>query len=223
MLKGLIFDFDGLILDTETPAYHAWVKIYSQFGCTLPLNLWKSSIGTNDQYFDPLTYLHSISHEVINDKEIVGVYKEIVEELVLKEQILPGIFGLLKAAQKRRYKLAVASSSPIAWVKKYCILFGINDFINCYATKEDVIHTKPEPDLYIMALKKLGLDPNSVIALEDSPSGVQAAKKACIFTIAIPSSLTQQLDFSAADMVVTSALSIKLEQLSKLFNKFNAF
>jgi putative hydrolase of the HAD superfamily len=217
MLKGLIFDFDGLILDTETPAYHAWVKIYSQFGCTLPLNLWKSSIGTNDQYFDPLSYLHSISHAVINDKEIVDFYRKVVEELVLKEQLLPGIFELIKDAQKKRLKLAIASSSPISWVKKYSIHLGIHEYINCYATKEDVKHTKPKPDLYLIALKKLGLDSKSVVALEDSPFGVQAAKKACIFTIAIPSNLTQHLDFSAADMVVPSALTINLEQLSILY------
>jgi HAD superfamily hydrolase (TIGR01509 family) len=218
MLKGLIFDFDGLILDTETPAYQAWKKIYSQYGCTLPLNLWKSSIGTNDQYFDPLFYLHSISREVINDKKIVDVYRKLVEELVLKKQVLPGIFDLMKAAQKKQLKLAIASSSPINWVKKYTLLFGIHNFIDTYATKEDVKHTKPEPDLYIITLVKLGLDPKSVIALEDSSFGVMAAKKACIFTIAIPSNLTQHLDFSAADMVVPSALSINLEQLSKLFS-----
>ncbi len=217
MLKGLIFDFDGLILDTETPAYQAWKKIYSQYGCTLPLNLWKSSIGTNDQYFDPLIYLHSISHSVINDKEIVDVYRKVVEGLVLKKQILPGIFELIKAAQKRQLKLAIASSSPINWVKKYTILFGIHDFIDCYATQEDVKHTKPEPDLYLIALKKLALDSKDVVALEDSPYGVESAKKACIFTIAIPSHLTQHLDFSAADLVVTSALLINLEQLSKMF------
>ncbi len=79
--------------------------------------------------------------------------------------------------------------------------------------------TKPEPDLYMLALRKLGLDQKYVVAIENSPIGVEAAKKACLFTIAIPSKLTEHLDFSAADMVVPSALTLNLEQLSKLFNQ----
>jgi putative hydrolase of the HAD superfamily len=218
MLKGFIFDFDGLILDTETPAFHAWQKIFAKYGCKLPLNIWISYIGAAEQYFDPLIYLHSISSCVVNDAEIVDDYNKSVEELVLKEQLLPGIFELIKNVKSKRYKLAIASSSPINWVKKYSTHFGIHDFIDCYVTREDVNHTKPDPDLYLLALKKLNLDPNSVIALEDSPYGVEAAKKACIFTIAIPSNLTQHLDFSAADMVIPSALAINIEQLCKTVN-----
>ncbi len=106
MLKGLIFDFDGLILDTETPAYQTWQNIFARYECSLPLNLWQSSIGTAELYFDPLVYLHSISRSAINDMEIVDVYNKLVEELIQKEKILPGIFELIKAARKKHIKFS---------------------------------------------------------------------------------------------------------------------
>jgi putative hydrolase of the HAD superfamily len=165
MLKGLIFDFDGLILDTETPIFKAWQKVYGHYGCDLPFDLWISTVGSSEMYFDPVHYLHSISHFHINSAEIMQIYSQYETELIDKEKMLPGIMDLITIAYKNGYKLAIASSSPITWVMGYSVKLGIDKFFNCFATKDEVEFSKHHPDLYLLALKKLELDHTEVVAL----------------------------------------------------------
>lgn len=214
MLKGLIFDFDGLILDTETPIFEAWQKVYNDFGCDLPLDLWISTVGSSEVYFDPVKYLHSISHNNIDDTEVMQLYSHYENDLIAKKKILPGILDLLTYTYNKGYKLAIASSSPITWVLDLSKKLGIAGYFSCFATKDEVKFTKPHPDLYLLALKKLNLDHKEVIALEDSLHGIHAARQAGIFTIAIPANLTQNLDFTAADMTISDATAINLMDIN---------
>jgi HAD superfamily hydrolase (TIGR01509 family) len=214
MLKGLIFDFDGLIIDTETPIFKAWQNVYCHYGCELPFDLWITTIGSSEVYFDPVQYLHSISHFHINDTEVRQIYSEYETELMTKEKMLPGIMDLIKTAYNSGFKLAIASSSPINWVMGYSIKLGIEKYFHCFATKDEVEFTKPHPNLYLLALNKMNLSHTEVIALEDSIHGIQAARKAGIFSIAIPANLTLKLDFSIADLIISNASDINLMELN---------
>lgn len=215
MLKGLIFDFDGLILDTETPIYKAWTKVYDFYDCILPFDRWMSTVGSSETYFDPIQYLHSISQVKINDIEVMKLYSQYESDLIKVEKIMPGIMELLVNANDKGLKLAIASSSPISWVKKYAIHLGIEKYFTIFATKDEVKLTKPHPDLYQLALKKIGFDHTEVVALEDSLHGILAAKTAGIYSIAIPANLTKDLDFSNADMIVPNASAINLDVVNE--------
>lgn len=215
MLKGLIFDFDGLILDTETPIFEAWQKVYRQYGCDLPFDLWISTVGTSEAYFEPVQYLHSISQATINDAELKRFYSQFENDLIAREEILPGIKDLIIDAYNKGLKLAIASSSPLSWVLNYSKKLGIDHYFSCFATKDEVKFTKPHPDLYRLALNKLNLDHKEVVALEDSLHGIHAARQAGIFTIAIPANLTLNLDFSVADITVPNASAISLDDINE--------
>jgi putative hydrolase of the HAD superfamily len=214
MLKGLIFDFDGLILDTETPIYKAWQKVYGFYGCSLPFDLWISTIGSSELYFDPVQYLHSKSHFKVDVSDVLRFYSQYEEEFIAQEKIMPGVMDLITTAYNTGYKLAIASSSSISWVMGYSVKLGIDKYFNYFATKDEVKLTKPHPDLYLLALEKLNLAHTEVVALEDSANGIQAAAQARIFTIAIPANMTKSLDFSTADMIISNASDINLMELN---------
>lgn len=221
MLKGIIFDFDGLILDTETPIFNAWQKVYSSFGIDLPFDLWITTIGSSEVYFDPIKYLRSITNISIDDSEVLQIYSQYETEMIANEVILPGILELILCAHKNGIKLAIASSSPITWVRNHAKKLGIEKYFSSFSTKDEVKITKPHPALYLLALQKMNLTNTEVVALEDSLHGIQAARDAGIFTIAIPANMTINLDFSTADMVVPTASSIDLDDVNeKLVKKW---
>ncbi len=213
MLKGLIFDFDGLILDTETPIYHAWQRVYESYKVELPFNMWVSYIGTSEHYFEPITYLRSQCGHQIMDHDVLDKYQSGFEELILEQKIMPGIIELIQSAENFGLKIAIASSSPISWVTRFTKSLGIHNYFDCFATRDEVKRTKPHPDLYLLALSKLGINAREAAAFEDSLHGMTAANSANIFSIAVPANLTKHQDFSAASLIIKSAAEIDLNQL----------
>lgn len=117
MLKGIIFDFDGLILDTETPIYRAWQEVYDRYQCEFPKERLISSIGSTEKLFDPMYYLESICNVGINTTDINLHIDRRITELVAIQPMMPGIRKLIMDANAMGIKLAIASSSPLSWVK----------------------------------------------------------------------------------------------------------
>lgn len=213
-MKALIFDFDGLILDTETPDYHSWQKVYQAYGLELPLDLWLTFVGgTSETTFEPHDYLEKKLNSKV-DREQIWVsrrksYLKHLEDL----PVMPGVKQLLDAARLRGLKLAVASSSPENWVSGHLTRLELSDYFDAIVTADDVDETKPNPALFLLAAKKLGVQPNEVIVLEDSPNGVNGAKRAQMFVVAVPNSITAGADLSAADLLLSSLEEITLDEL----------
>ena len=217
MLKGIIFDFDGLILDTETPIYQAWQEVYDEYQCELPLDKLISNIGSTEIIFDPMEYLLKKTRMELDISEINQKVDIRLSSILINQPIMPGVLDLINRAYTSGLLLAIASSSPLNWVSSHLINLDIEKYFNCFATKEEVQTTKPSPELYLLALKKLKLNADEVIAIEDSVPGIVAAKSAKIFSIAIPANLTKGLDFSLADLIVDSAGDIDLKSLKYRF------
>ena len=217
MLKGIIFDFDGLILDTETPIYQAWQEIYDQYQCELPLERLISNIGSTEIIFDPLDYLLNTTRMELSISDLNRKIDIRLASLLINQPIMPGVLDLINSAYSSKLLLAIASSSPLNWVSSHLNNLGIAEYFSCYATKDEVQTTKPSPELYLLALKKMKLNADEVIAIEDSVLGIEAAKSANLFSIAIPANLTKGLDFSLADLIVDSAAEIDLKSLASRF------
>jgi len=213
MTRALIFDFDGLILDTESSDYHSWRDTYLDYGVELPLPLWQSAIGTVD-LFNPYEYLEAQVGRPLDRADLHRRRKERDNALLAQLEVLPGVLALIAGARERGMKLAVASSADHKWVDFHLQRLGLwseFDSVNC---RDDVDNRpKPDPAVYRLALQRLGLAADEAVALEDSPNGVAAARGAGIFTVAVPNQMTRSLDFRQANMVVGSLAEVTFPTL----------
>lgn len=212
MIRAIVFDFDGLILDTEEPVYRSWLEVYEAHGETLPFERWVEIVGSTTLNFHPQSHLEERLGRPL-PKDVLDRRVGRRTELVLAQEVLPGVVQLAQEARAAGIKLGVASSSSAEWVRGHLQRLGILEQFDCLRCRDDVVHVKPEPDLYLAVLECLGVSAPEAIAIEDSPNGIAAAKRAGMRCVAIPNSITQQLDFSEADVVLSSLALVTLTQL----------
>jgi HAD superfamily hydrolase (TIGR01509 family) len=212
VIRAVIFDFDGLILDTEEPVYRSWLEVYEAHGEELPFERWVQIVGSTTTGFHPQHHLEerlgrSLPKEVLDRR--IGRRTE----MVLAQKLLPGVVEHLEAAKSMGLKLGVASSSTRDWVRGHLARLGILDRFDCLRCRDDVASAKPDPDLYIAVLECLGVLASEAIAVEDSPNGVMAAKRAGLRCVAIPNSITARLDLGQADVLLGSLADVTLAEL----------
>jgi HAD superfamily hydrolase (TIGR01509 family) len=212
-VRGLLFDFDGLIIDTETPSMASWQEVYREHGHELPLDQWMTLVGTIGAPFDPYTHLEELAGPL--DRETV-LQRRRDHELSLTdvEDLRPGILEYLEDARALGLKTAIVSSSTQDWINRHLArLERAEHFEAIVAADHDVSRAKPAPTLYLEALDRLALGPEEAIAFEDSPNGIKAAKAAGIFCVAIPNGVTAALGFGEADLVLDSLADLPLRAL----------
>jgi HAD superfamily hydrolase (TIGR01509 family) len=216
-VRALVFDFDGLILETEEPILLAWREIYEELGIELPLDLWLQTIGTSDHWFDPYSHLVSQSGRADLDEEaLVLRRRRRHDEILAGRAVLPGVVQYLDDARGLGLRLAVASSSTRNWVEGHLARLGLLPSFDAVRCRDDVTRTKPDPELYLLAATALGSSPARTLAIEDSPNGISAAKAAGMWCLAVPSILTQTLDTSQADWRAASLAALPLAKLLEL-------
>jgi HAD superfamily hydrolase (TIGR01509 family) len=216
MKKALIFDFDGLILDTETPEFHVWQDIYREHGYELPAEKWASIVGGSGlSDFDAAKNLSLLTEGRLDSASLSDRFHLQSGELIHTLGPLPGVVDYLKEAKRLKLKLAIASSSTRAWVEPHARRIGVYHFFDHVVTREDVGpgRTKPNPDLFLTALDRLGVPKESAIVFEDSPNGVKAARQAGIFVVAVPNELTSMLSLDHADLILSSLSDMPLPVL----------
>ena len=216
MLKALIFDFDGLILDTETPDYITWKNIFSEAGFELPISEWGSIIGgCGISSFDPAEHLSRLSQGRLDSDSLRLRQRSECHSAIAGESVLPGVLEMIHAAKEANLKLAIASSSPHSWVDTHAKRLGIFDHFDAVICADDVGvgRTKPNPDLFLLALDQLEVKKDAAVVFEDSPNGVKAAKQAGIFVIAVPNPVTSLLVIEDANLILSSLSELPLSEL----------
>jgi beta-phosphoglucomutase-like phosphatase (HAD superfamily) len=216
---ALIYDFDGLILDTETCTYDAVRSAFAEHGQELDVTAWQAILGTADHPHWTEMLAERLGRPV--DREGLTARREQQRMTVLLT--LPpcaGVEDLLDAAMAAGVPNAVGSSSAAPWVVGHLDRLGLRDRFAVVATSDDVggdpRRTKPAPDIFLAAARALGVDPGRCVVLEDSPNGVLAARAAGMPVVAVPGPMTQGLDFGGADLVVPSLVGLSLEELGAL-------
>ena len=212
MIKALIFDFDGLIIDTEWPDFRSWQETYQAYGCTLSRDEWSRWIGTLG-IFDPYDHLDELSGRALDRAEVRAQRRARFAALMEGQPVLPGVTVLIEAASARGLKLGIASSSPRSWVCGYLGPLGLDGAFHTVQCSDDVGATKPDPAAYLAALQALDVTAPQAIALEDSPNGVWAAKRAGLYCVAVPNSMTHGLVLDRADLQVASLAELSLDAL----------
>jgi HAD superfamily hydrolase (TIGR01509 family) len=219
MIRALIFDFDGLILETEGPSYQSWVEVFQSFGQSLPFSTWSINIGTTRGDFDPRLELQRLLNKGVDWESIESMRQISENALIVTQAVLPGVEVYLNDARRLGLKIGLASSSSCQWVVGHLTRLGLLDYFNCICAADDVERIKPDPELYLTVLHRLDVNADEAIALEDSPIGIQSAKSAGLYCIAVPNPLTSRLPLSQADLLLGSLEEIPLEQL---LNQINA-
>jgi HAD superfamily hydrolase (TIGR01509 family) len=215
-IKALIFDFDGLILDTETPEYQVWQTIYRENGFELPHDEWGKIIGgAGLSNFDAAEHLSILSQGQLDSVSLRDRFRSESHALIHSQAILPGVKDYIYEAKRLGLKLAIASSSAHSWVDTHAKRLGIFDHFDEVICGDDVApgRTKPNPDLYLLALDRLKIQKEAAIVFEDSPNGVKAANQAGIFVVVVPNPLTSTLLIEGADLKLDSLNTLSLADL----------
>ena len=213
MIEALIFDFDGLILETEGPAYQSWQELYEAYDCHLEYKDWSDIIGLDPAVCNPYIGLEAqLGHNVDQVKEEARRSQRELE-LVYQQNVMPGVVDYLTDARQLGLKIGLASSSSYAWVGGHLTRLGLLNRFDVIRTNEDVRNAKPEPDLFLAALEGLKTSPEQAIAFEDSYNGILAARSAGIFCVAVPTEMTRQLPLELADMRIDSLAELPLKEL----------
>jgi len=214
-IRALVFDFDGLLVDTEGPIFAAWQRIYRERGQELPRERWLTIIGTATGPFDPLLDLGQRTGQQLDREELDDLERLYYKEATAMQQLLPGVERYLAEARRLGLKTAIASSSRSNWVMDHLERFGIDEHFDAILCREDVSRTKPDPELYQKALERLSVPAAETIAFEDSANGIRAAKAAGLFCVAVPNPLTADLDLTDADLQLESLEAVTLPTLVK--------
>lgn len=213
MIQAIVFDFDGLIFDTETHEYKALQEIFTEYEAELPLDVWGKCVGTRAGTFNAYAYLEQCIGRTVDRDALAKLRREKYERLIGEEKIRDGVEDYLNAARKLGLKIGLASSSTRPWVVGHLEKLGILHYFECIHTAEDVEQVKPDPALYIKTLQCLGVKPEQAIAFEDSPNGALAAKRAGMYCVIVPNFVTETLPFHTIDIRLQSMAEIALEQL----------
>lgn len=215
-LQLIVFDFDGLIIDTESAILDAWRDAYDHCGRPFPHHTFQEMIGRADHPFDPWDDILSNGDQFASREELDTRFNRINEGLIAESPVLPGVIERLFEARARGIPVAVASSSSHSWVDRHLKerdLFQHFDLVRC---RDDVARAKPWPDLYLSVLDHFGVPASRAVAFEDSLNGMTAAKKAGMTCIVIPNGTTRTHDFSAADKVLRTLDEIDLDGIERL-------
>ncbi len=215
MIHALIFDFDGLMVDTETPLIDAWAALHERAGHAFSRADARRLVGHVDHNFDPW----SAFGPAANRAALQAEHRRMYRGLAARQPLLPGVSAVLDEGRRRHLKLAVASNSGHEHVERHLLRLEMLQFFDLICCREDVVAGKPAPEIYHFAVRRLNLAPNEVIAFEDSSAGTIAARAAGVWTVAVPNCSTQHHDFAAAHLVV---LTLEAQPLDDLLVRFSA-
>lgn len=220
MIQALIFDFDGLILDTELPDLQSWQEAYRAYGLELPLPAWLTRVGRvgDPHAFDPHNYLEQqLGHQL--DRELLrAARRRRNDQMIASQPVLPGVEAYIAEAGRLGLKLAVASSSSHNWVDGHLQRLGLWSCFDCVVCGDDVPRRKPDPAVYLAVLAALGVRSEEALAFEDSPTGMAAARAAGIFCVVVPNALTRNLTFAQPDLLLDSLADLPLADALLLTN-----
>ena len=213
LIKALVFDFDGLIIDTETLWHDTWSEVFDSYGVKLEREAWEGSIGGAD--FDIYQLLEELSGQYIEREVVRPRARSRYRERVERNPVLPGVEDYLIAARDMELKLAVASSSGPGWAVGNLEKRGLLRYFEFVLSAGDVTNVKPDPELYATAAHHLGACPQDTLAIEDSANGLASAKSAGLYCVVVPNPMTKDMNFNSADIRLNSLSDMPLENLLK--------
>jgi HAD superfamily hydrolase (TIGR01509 family) len=212
-VRALLFDFDGVLWNSEVAGYRAWHETYASFGEEFPLEVFAAYVGSLDGP-DPMDELERRLDRVLDRDAEHERRRGRLDELIGALRPLPGVEEYLRDAKALGLAIAIVSTNDVEWITDGLARMGIDEGWHFVESADgDRERAKPLPTLYLAALERLGLQPNEAVAIEDSPNGIRAAKDAGLFCLAVPTAVTSGMDLGEADLVVASLADLPLPAL----------
>ena len=208
-----MFDFDGLVFDSETHEYETVREQFAEHGAELPLEVWSLCIGRAPDFFDPYAYLEECTGAAVDRARLLERRKQRFGERIRGQGAIPGVEEALRAARSLGLRIGLASSSGRGWVEGQLRALGLWHLFECVRTREDVEQAKPHPELYRSVLSCLGVEPRRAVAFEDSPNGALAARRAGMYCVIVPNPVTAGLEFGEHDLRLESLMQAELADL----------
>lgn len=215
MLRALLFDFDGVIVDTEVPTYESWREIFDEHGVELTLDDWLPVVGSGSSLgaaFDAVQELEFRVGRTLDRDEIVDRRARRKRDLCDAAVLLPGVAPLLEEAIRQSLLTAIVTRASGEWVRHHLDRVGLRhewDVVSCA-----VEPTASKAELYRQTLALLRVEATEAVAFEDSPAGVSAAKEAGVRCFAVPSAVTRGASFRDSDGVCPSLADVRLDSLN---------
>ena len=215
-LQAIIFDFHGLVLDTESAEFAGWSEVFRSHSVDLDIHEWAKCVGRAPEEWLPESHLQDLVGEPIDLRQARLDAFRLRDEILVDLQPLPGAVELLDELAHESVPVAIASSSRSVWVEGLLANIGLRDRFPVIKTRDIVGKAKPWPDLYLAACQALEVSPSCSVALEDSPVGVSAAVSAQMSVVAVPNNVTRHFDLSNAHLVLESLADLSLARAREL-------
>jgi HAD superfamily hydrolase (TIGR01509 family) len=213
MIKAVIFDFDGIIIDSESPELQVWQEVFAGHGRVLGFDLWADLVGRPRTHFDLYSYFQQHINPAVDIDALRIERRARVIALTEAQPVLPGVHAYLHGASAMGLKVGLASSSSGGHVRGHLARLNLLGYFHTTKCFEDTETHKPEPGPYRAVLEDLGVAADEAVAFEDSPNGVTSAKAAGIFCVAVPNPVTCHLPLEHADYRIESLAEEPLERI----------
>jgi HAD superfamily hydrolase (TIGR01509 family) len=205
---AVLFDFDGVLVDTEWAIYQAWLRTFQKHGHDLPLEVYTRCIGSDFATWSPKTHLEELSGLAFDWHDLDARRQQEILRDLTHEGPMRGVLDLLDQLTRAETRRAVVSSSSHHWVDGWLEKLGFAGDFETIVCRGDAARIKPAPDLYLEAAQRLAVAPGSCLVIEDSLNGVRSAKAAGMTVWVVPNRVTAGLDFSEADLVFASLVEL---------------
>ncbi len=206
--SAVLFDFDGVLVDTEWAIYQAWLRTFEAHGQHLPLEVYTRCIGSDFATWSPKTHLEELSGLAFDWHDLDARRQEVILADLTHEGTMPGVIALLEQLTRQGIRRAVVSSSSHHWVDGWLEKLAFAGHFETVVCRGDAPQIKPAPDLYLEAARRHGLPPADCLVIEDSLNGVKSAKAAGMSVWVVPNRVTAGLDFSMADRIFPSLVEL---------------
>jgi len=211
-VRAIVFDMDGVLIDSEPLHLLAYQRFLSDFGLTFQQEDNHKFLGMKD--LDCAKHLiehHNLEMTALDfvARKEATLHKLFAEQLRMQ----PGVLDTLEDTYRLNVPAVIASSATLPTIELVVELKGIRKYFRHLCSGDEVTHGKPAPDVFLLAADRLGVRPSECLVIEDTFNGVCAAKAAGMMCIAIPCQATRHQDFAHADLVLNSMDEVELEEL----------